>query len=310
MTTRATGPTLSGRPSTRDTGLLVLGVAAVSASAPLVVAMAIPALAIAFWRNALAVVAIGAYVGTRRERRHELTGLSRRELRLSVTAGAFLAAHFATWIPSLRLTTVASSVALVCLQPVWIVIYARFRGEAIPGGTWLGVAVAFAGVLVLTGIDAGRGAEALLGDLLALIGGMVVAGYTLIGSQVRRTVSTSVYTLVCYSACAAVLALVCVTAGVPFGGYTAGDWGLLVLLTVLAQLLGHTVINVVLRSTSPTVVSLAILFEVPGSIVIAAALLNQVPPLQVLPAVALMLFGIALVVRVTADRTPVPDPPG
>lgn len=303
-------PAALGRPPRRDLGLLVVVVAAVSTSGPLVVAMGVPALAVAFWRNALGTVAVGGYVATRSARRTELLGLNRRQLRLSGIAGAFLAVHFATWIPSLRLTSVASSVALVCLQPVWVVLIARARGHAVPATTWLGIAVSFGGVLLLTGVDAGRGGDVLLGDLLALVGGMAAAGYVTIGGEVRRTVSTSPYTLLCYGSCAGLLAVVCVVTGSSFVGYSAADWGRLVLLTFLAQLLGHTLANVVLRTTSPTVVSLAILFEVPGSIVVAALLVGQTPPVSVLPAVGLMLGGVALVVRSQGDDVPQPEPPG
>ncbi|HYN75395.1 MAG TPA: DMT family transporter [Candidatus Limnocylindria bacterium] len=299
-----------GAPPPRDVALLAVVVAAVSTSGPLVVATAVPALAIAFWRNALGAVAVGGYVATRPRRRAELAGLTRRELRLSGVAGVFLALHFATWIPSLRLTSVASSVALVCLQPVWGVLIARARGHAVPRQAWAGIAIAFGGVLVLTGIDAGQGRQVLLGDLLAIVGGMAAAGYVTVGAEVRRTVSTSPYTLLCYSLCAMLLAGTCLATGASFSGYTQADWARIVLLTILAQLLGHTLANVVLRTTSATVVSLAILLEVPGSIIVAALLLGQVPPLEVLPAVALMLGGIVVVVRA---QTPVgvdPEPPG
>ncbi len=303
-------PVPLGAPPARDVALLAVVVAAVSTSGPLVVATAVPALAIAFWRNALGALAIGGYVATRPQRRAELAGLTRRELRLSGVAGIFLALHFATWIPSLRLTSVASSVALVCLQPAWVVLIARARGHAVPGQAWLGIAIAFGGVLVLTGIDAGQGRDVLLGDVLAIVGGMAAAGYVTVGAEVRRTVSTSPYTLLCYSLCAVLLAGTCLAAGASFSGYSSKDWAQIVLLTILAQLLGHTLANVVLRTTSATVVSLAILLEVPGSIVVAAVLLGQVPPPEVLPAVALMLGGIAVVVRSQAPAGVEVEPPG
>ena len=42
--------------------------------------------------------------------------------------------------------------------------------------------------------------------------------------------------------------------------------------------------NLVLRTTSPTVVSLALLLEIPGAALIAAAALGQMPPLAAVPA--------------------------
>ena len=69
---------------------------------------------------------------------------------------------------------------------------------------------------------------------------------------------------------------------------------------MLAQLLGHSLFNLVLRSTSATVVSLATLFTVPLSAVIAAFVLGQTPPAAAVPALAVMLAGTALVI--TADE--------
>ncbi|MGZ4749369.1 MAG: EamA/RhaT family transporter, partial [Oryzihumus sp.] len=71
----------------------------------------------------------------------------------------------------------------------------------------------------------------------------------------------------------------------------------LVALTAGAQLLGHSLINVVLQTSSPTVVSLAILFEMPGAALIAALWLGQLPPTGLLPAALLLLAGVATVVR-------------
>ena len=98
------------RPSRADFLLIAVGVLGVSTSAPLIKAAAAPTLAIAFWRNAMASGVVLPYAAARH--RAELRDLNGREWRLSVLAGAFLAAHFATWIPSLSFTSVASSVAL------------------------------------------------------------------------------------------------------------------------------------------------------------------------------------------------------
>ena len=79
--------------------------------------------------------------------------MTRREWWLVGSAGLLLGAHFATWIPSLRFTTVASSTALVATQPVWAALIARRRGAVIPRTAWIGIGIALVGVLILTGID-------------------------------------------------------------------------------------------------------------------------------------------------------------
>jgi drug/metabolite transporter (DMT)-like permease len=154
-----------------------------------------------------------------------------------------------------------------------------------------------AGAVLLTGADVQVSGRALAGDLLAIAGGVFAAGYITAGAAVRRSVSTTTYTALCYSTAALLLLLVCLVGRQPLTGYAAADWLRLVAITLGAQLLGHSLFNVVLRSMSPTVVSMTILLEIPGAALIAAVFLGQRPPLLALPAAALLLAGLALVIR-------------
>lgn len=287
-------PGVVARPPRTDALLMTVGVLAVSTSGPLMAAIAAPALAVALWRNVLGVAAIAPFAVARRRR--ELSGLSRREWRWALTAGVLLAAHFATWVPSLRYTSVASATAIVATQPVWVALIARATGHDVPRRAWVGIALSLVAVVVLTGVDFSLEPRALVGDLLALLGGVFAALYTVAGAEVRRTVSTTSYTTVCYSTAAAALLVACLVGGVDLWGYSGRTWLQLLALTAGAQLLGHSVFNLVLRTTSPTVVSLALLLEIPGAAAIAAAALGQVPPLAALPAALLLLLGLAITV--------------
>ena len=295
-----------GRPPRRDVGLMVVALVAVSTSGPLIAACTAPALAIAFWRNGFATAIIAPYALLRRATRAELTGLSRRELRLALLAGLLLAVHFATWVPSLHYTSVASSTALVATQPVWAAFIARAFGHDIPRRAWVGIAVSLAGVLVLTGVDVSVSSRALVGDVLALLGAMFAAAYVFAGAAVRATVTTTTYTLLCYGSCALLLLVPCLVGGVQMTGFSAADWARIAALVLGAQLLGHSLFNVVLKTTSPVVVSLAILFEMPGATLIAAITLGQTPPPAIFPAAALLLLGVGLVVTSQRDVTSIP----
>jgi len=303
MTSRTAGGTV--RPVGADGLLLVVAIAAVSTSGPLIAAAAaVPALAIAFWRNALAgAVLVPAALLTRR---HELRGLDRREGRLAVLAGALLALHFATWTPALGLTTVASATALVSTQPVWAALLATLRGEPVSRRVWTGIAVAMGGAVLLTGADLRVSGAALLGDLLAVLGGMSAAAYMTAGSEIRRSVSTTTYTALCYSLTALLLLAGCLAFRQQLGGYAAADWVKLLALTGGAQLLGHSLFNVVLRDLSPTTVSLTLLLEIPGAALLAAVFLGQRPSLLTLPGAALLVVGIALVIRAGGGGASIP----
>lgn len=293
-----------GKPQTAAAGrsldlvLLAVAVSGVSLSAPLIASTAAPALAIAFWRNAMAVGVLTPVALWRH--RSELRGMGRRALTMSVLAGLVLALHFGLWLPSLNMTSVATSTALVTTTPIWTTLILRARGHRPPGMVWAGTALAVLGVVLLTGIDLSTDTRALAGDALALGAGMAAAGYVLLGAEVRRTASTTAYTYVCYGTTAVALLAVCLVSGSALGGWDGRTWLKIAALTVVAQLLGHSLLNRVVRGLGPSTTSTAILLETPGAALVAAVWLGQRPPVAAYPALAVILAGLALVVL--ADR--------
>jgi drug/metabolite transporter (DMT)-like permease len=69
--------------------------------------------------------------------------------------------------------------------------------------------------------------------------------------------------------------------------------------------MGHSVFNHLLATTKPVVVSLALLLEVPGAALLAAAILGQVPPLAATVGLVVILAGMALVI--VNNRGPAPE---
>ncbi|MGI8722412.1 MAG: DMT family transporter [Geodermatophilaceae bacterium] len=291
------------RPSARSWTLLLIGVLGVSLSAPLTALLAAPALALGFWRTALGAAFLLPTAAVRR-------GAEFRALRPAVIgrcalAGAFLAAHFGTWIPSITLTSVSTATALVCTTPIWTALAARIAGQRMPRNVWIGLFLAIIGTAVIAGVDVSVSARAVLGDTLALAGGIFAAGYVLIGARVREEISTTTYAVCCYGVCAVLLGAVALVVGVPLVGFELRDWLLILAITVAAQLLGHTVFNLVVSDVGPTVVGLVLLLEVPGAALFALILIGQVPPVLALPGLALVVLGVALVVRAGDHRAEV-----
>ncbi|GAB3679087.1 DMT family transporter [Angustibacter aerolatus] len=288
-------------PALTTGALLVVGVLAVSCSGPLAASLAAPALAVAMWRNAFGAAVVVPFAAARR--RAELARVWQHErpvLGRALLAGVALAVHFGLWIPSLRLTSITASTALVTTSPLFTMLGDRLAGRAVPRAVLVGALTALAGVVVITGLDAGSSARALAGDLLALGGGAAAAVYTLLGADVRRSMSTAGYTSIAYTTCALVLLPVCLVGGVRLAGWSGSTWLGLAALTASAQLLGHSLFNRVLRSLGATTVALVILLEVPGATLVAWAFLDQAPPLRTLPGAVLVLLGLVLVVRAGA----------
>ena len=290
-------------PHTATALALVVAVLAISSSAPLIAFAAAPALAIAFWRNGLATAALTPFsLGPRR-------GELRRSpaLRFGVLAGIALAAHFATWMPSVQLGSVTTATALVATQPVWQGLIAAAQGRRPSAAGWLGIALAVAGAAWATGVDVSVSGRAVLSDVLALLGAIAVAVYTALGERARAELSTTTYTWICYGTCAVVLLAVCLIGRVSLGGYDAHTWLAILAVVAGAQLLGHSMFSYALQRAPATTVSVLALLEVPGATLIAWLWLGQRPRPAGLPGLVLLLLGVAVVV--VGARMPVtPDP--
>ena len=208
------------------------------------------------------------------------------------------------------MTTVTVATALVNCSPVVIVAVELARGKKVPRLVIAGVVLALVGVLAVTGVDAGTSTKALVGDLLSLLGGIVVAFYMLLGEAVQKRTSTGAYTLIAYGTCAALLLPAALVTGQQLIGFSAVTWLELGIVTLGAQLLGHTLLNAAIPMVGPTPVSLTTLLEIPGAGVIAWIWLEQVPSLTIIPGTVLMVAGLVLVLAAgRPEEAPPPDVP-
>lgn len=288
--------------SARVFAVLAAGVAVMSTASILIrwlQAAGVPSLSIAAWRLGLAALILAPLVLARH--RAELGRLAPRDWLLAAAAGAFLAAHFASWILSLEYTSVAASVALVTTNPIWIGVasWAIFR-ERLAGTMVAAIALAIAGSAVIFLADAGGsapGRSPVLGNMLAVVGSLTICGYLLIGRGLRRSVSLVPYVGVVYAAAAVCLFATASAAGAPLAGFSTGSWLLLAALAVGPQLLGHSSFNWALKYLSATLIALAILGEPIGSSILAWWLLREPVGAVELAGMALLLTGIFLAAR-------------
>jgi drug/metabolite transporter (DMT)-like permease len=280
---------------------MAIGVVAVSWAAIFIRLAAAPALATAAWRLILAGIPVLAYAFWRH--RAELKALRRRELALLGLSGVALALHFATWVASLSFTSVASSVALVTTQPVWVALLALVvLRERISRSGALAIAVAMVGGVMIAGVDFGVSRSALVGDGLALAGAVFAAVYFLIGRRARAGLSLAAYVGIVYPISAVAMTLGAVAAGTPMRGYGATTWWMLGLLALVPQLLGHSLLNWTLKFFSAPFVSVAILGEPIISTALAIPFLHEWPGALRVTGGAVTLAGVYLAARDETSR--------
>ena len=278
--------------------LAAVGVLGVASSGPLIAATlgatTVSALAIAFWRNAIGAAVMASPTLIREPR--QFGRITRHEFRWCLLAAVALALHFACFITSLQLTSVAAATALVCLQSAWIAVFQLFRGTRHRWQVLVGLGIAFGGVVAITGFDMGSSPDALLGDLLAVAGGALAGLYTLAGGKARQSMTTGTYTTLCYGMCAALVAVLALLGRQPLVGFEAAGWLGILAITVCAQLVGHTAFNHLLATMSPLLVSMIILLEIPGAALLAAVFLHETLPAGTYGGLGLILAGLAVVV--------------
>jgi drug/metabolite transporter (DMT)-like permease len=290
--------------SRRQLALLAVGVVAVAFSSILIRLAEAPALSIAFYRNAIAAVVVVPLALSRN--RDELRALTARQWGVAVLAGAFLAAHFALWVPSLEYTSVAASTVLVTTQPVWVALIGRALGESVSRRAIAGIALSLVGAVVISGGDLGLSRRAAFGDLLAVLGAVTAAAYFLSGRTVRKRLSLVPYVAIAYATCAVLLAIVVAVSGERFGGFPAQAWVLFVLMALIPQFLGHTVFNYLLAEVEASVVAIAVTGEPVGATLLALAFFGELPRWTAFVGGALILAGIYVTIS-SASRRRAPE---
>lgn len=268
--------------------VLALAIAAVSTAAVLVrLAPDVSPVAAALWRTAAVGVLLSPTLLTTR-----LT-LARRDPALIMLSGLLLALHFWAWFASLGHTTVMRSTVLVCLTPIWAGLMEwRLLRQAPPRRYWSGVVMAVLGVAVMSGLS--LGGASLIGDGLAIVGGMLSASYLLVGRMVRPRVPIGPYgSLICLS-CAAWLLPAAWLTGSTLTGFAMTSWLALAGMALGPQLLGHIGLNYAVRYVPAATVAALLLLEPVGASILSALLLGEWPSATEILGGVLILVGVGV----------------
>ncbi len=271
---------------------LVAATVAVSFSAILIKAAGDDAATIVWLRMGMAAVLLAPWV-VRDARRGALPqGLT--QIGLVLVSGVFLAGHFLLWTASLRYTSIAASVLLVSLHPLIVTpLGKRLLGEGLSRRMLAGGGLAVVGTLVTCAGDLRVDSSAFGGDLLALAGGLCLAGYLLIGRSVRANLGVAGYSAIVYAVVCIIAALTAAAGGVahlPSPRVALACLGLAVVCTIG----GHTVYNWALRHVPVLLVSISFLGEPPLTALLALLILASVPSLATVLGGVLILAGLAL----------------
>jgi len=251
------------------------------------------------------------------KKRSEWEALNRKEISKAALSGFFLAMHFTAWISSLEYTSVASSVVLVTTTPLWVAIFSPIvLKEEIRKPVIFGLIISMAGSVIVGLGNACQWMDGSLqcntqvinnrmmtGNFLALLGAWMAAGYMLMGRQLRKKLNTIAYTSLVYGIAAIILAFLVLLRREPVFSYSSPTYLWLIALGLIPQLLGHSLFNWALKFISAAYVSLTLLGEPIGTIILALIFLRESPTFLEGIGAGLILMGILVASLWRTKRT-------
>jgi drug/metabolite transporter (DMT)-like permease len=273
---------------------MLVSIAAVSTASILIRWSNAPAVIIAMYRMVFSVLMLLPFF-LRDGGMDKLGKVGTRNLLGLGAVGVVLAIHFASWITSLGLTSVASSVIFVHIDPLLVAVVSHFLlKDRINKRMLAGILVSLLGVSIITLGDANAGGSNLMGDLLALVGGVMLGVYLLGGRYYRGYLDLTTYVTPVYATAALVLFLMSIVTGAPLTGYPAREYLLFIVIALVPMIFGHTLYNWALKYVSAPVVSVSLLGEPVGASILAYLFLNEAPSSQVMLGGVITLAGILL----------------
>jgi drug/metabolite transporter (DMT)-like permease len=254
--------------------VLLVGVISISCSAIFIrFCDDVPAIMIATFRLTIASLILLAIF---KIKGRSLKIVQNRDLILCLLGGLFLSLHFISWITSLKFTSVANSVVLVSTNPIFVGLFSYLiLKEKQDTGLIVGIILSFLGSMTLAVGDSGIfklilvDKKVLMGDILALTGAVMISGYLIVGSRVRRRLDIFTYITLVYTFCAIYLLVISFVLHMPFTGYKSLSYLNMILLAIVPQLIGHTSFNWALKHLKTSIVAIAILGEPIGATLLA-----------------------------------------
>lgn len=273
--------------------LMLVGVLGASFSSLFVRASTAPSLILVVYRSFFSMLLLGPYALLRH--RKEVLSVGRKELLLAVGSGVFLGLHFTAYFESLRWTSIAAAVVLVDTSVFFVALFGvLFLRQRPSKRAWFAIALTFLGSVVVALADTSAGADPLRGNLIALLGSLLLAVYTMMGAACRRTVSNTTYTFWAYLASLATVLVCALAGGTPLTGYGSVNYLTGFGMAVCCTLLGHSVFNWGLKYLPAAYISTFKLMEPVLASVWGLLLFSEKPGLTVIVGSCVIIFGIAL----------------
>jgi drug/metabolite transporter (DMT)-like permease len=288
--------------------VLALGIVCIALSAIFVkLAVGVPGTVSAFYRVAIAAVALAIPFARGQARKSRVSGaqgrLGWRIWALAIVAGVFFALDLGFWNTSLGFTTAANATLLGNDAPLVVGLGALLLFHERPRiSYWLGLIIALLGMSVIVGWDVISQSPLSAGDLLAMLAGVFYAGYLLATQRIRAKMDTLPSLWVASATGTVLLLAFILVTGQALGGYSLNAYMALLGLGLISQLVGWLAINYALGHMPASVVSVTLLAQPILTALFAVPLLSESLEAHQIAGGLIALSGIFLVNRGVGKR--------
>lgn len=272
--------------------LVFAGVLFTSLSSIIIRLSQAPSLVISFYRMLFTVMLL--FIPVMLKERKSINGINKKDFILCIISGVFLAMHFASWIASISMTTISNSTILVSCSPIFVSLANFFiLKEHFTSKMLTGLLMSIVGTVIIA-LDSSGGSTSsmMLGNILAFMGAVFVAGYLVIGGIVRKNLSAGAYVFIVYSASIVTLFFMCILTQTPIYPYSPKEFLLFLALAFFCSILGHTVYNYLMRYISATMISVSTLCEPIFASVLALIIFKEVPSVYTIVGGIIILSGV------------------
>jgi drug/metabolite transporter (DMT)-like permease len=213
------------------------------------------------------------------------------------------------FLSGLALTTASNTSLIIAASPAFVALLNRLLGrEILSARGWLGIALAFAGILLI--VESGGGlhldSQTLVGDLLIFLGTILWASYTVLSGPLVQRYSPLRVTALTTSIGALPLMFIGAPAvqSMDWSQVDWRGWSGLLYSAIFAIVISYVIWNIGVKKIGGARTSLySNLIPVVGTIAAAILLGETITPLKVVgAAVIFMGLQMARTARVTGDR--------
>ena len=275
----------------------MLALVSVSSSSLVVrYAASVPAITLAFWRMFLASGMLWSYSINATD------SLSPKNRSRVVFAGVFLGLHFVFFFIGLREVSVAKATLLANTGPFFTALFAIAVRNPVHKYAFLGLVCSMVGILIVQGSGLDVTSEGFYGSFSSLLSGLCIAITYIFASEIRKNTKNVIYGRSLFLVAAITIAIVAALFRVPLFIFTFEHFCWFLFLGLVPTVLGHNILNYVIKYLTPTAVASVPLGEPIIASILAYFLFSELIPASAYFGAPFIFIGIYLILKNSSDQ--------